>query len=224
MKAHRLAILGLLVAVPLSSQEVRSRLAGRVPGASLPALDSIMAEADAEGIPIEPLIQKALEGGAKGVSPDRIVAAVGASASQLRGARALLRRASLAQPAGPTEVTAVASALSRGVTSQLVESLTVALPGEPTGPSLHAVADLVGHGFSEHASVDLIVGAAHQGLRGLRLLDVAAAVVQELQRGQTPALALARVRDMLPSVPFPPRPAPATVSKARRLAPPSEPP
>ena len=44
MKAHRLAILGLLVAVPLSSQEVRSRLAGRVPSASLPALDSIMAE------------------------------------------------------------------------------------------------------------------------------------------------------------------------------------
>ncbi len=113
-------------------------------------------------------------------------------------------------------------ALSRGVSPQLVESLTVALPGEPTGPSLHAVADLVGHGFTEDASVDLIVDAAHQGVRGLRLLDVAAAVVLELQRGQSRTLAVARVRDMLPNVPMPPRPAPATVSKARRLTLPAE--
>jgi hypothetical protein len=90
------------------------------------------------------------------------------------------------------------------------------------GPALHAVADLVGHGFAERASVDLIVEAARQGLRGLRLLDVAAAAVQSLQRGRTPENALATVRDDLPDIPLPPRPAPATVSKARRPQRPSE--
>lgn len=222
MKAGRLAVVWLLVALPLSGQETRARLVGRVPHAAIPALDSIVVEADNEGIPTEPLIQKALEGGAKGVPPAGIVAAVGASASQLRSALALLRVESGSQPAGPDEVTAVAAALARGVSPELVSRLTAALPGEPTGPALHAVADLVGHGFTQDAAVDLIVDAARQGLRGLRLLDVAAAVVLELQRGQSREMALARVRDMLPSVPPPPRPAPATVSKARRLSPPDQ--
>lgn len=221
MIARRVALLGLLLTVPLAGQEARARLVGRVPNAALPALDSIVSEADAEGIPTEPLIQKALEGGAKGVPSAGIVAAVGASASHLRSALALLRLSGESRPE-PAEVTAVAVALARGVSPELVSSLSAALPGEPTGPALHAVADLVGHGFAEDAAVDLIVDAAQSGLRGLRLLDVAAAVVQELQRGQTQTMALARVRDMLPNVPPPPRPAPATVSKARRLSPPGE--
>lgn len=221
MIARRVALLGLLLTMPLAGQEARARLVGRVPNAALPALDSIVGEADAEGIPTEPLIQKALEGGAKGVPSAGIVSAVGASASQLRSALALLRLAGESRPA-PAEVTAVAVALARGVPPELVSSLSAALPGEPTGPALHAVADLVGHGFAEDAAVDLIVDAAQAGLRGLRLLDVAAAVVLELQRGQTQTMAFARVRDMLPNIPPPPRPAPATVSKARRLTTPSE--
>src|ERR1043165_2545496 len=43
------------------------RLEGRVPAAALPAIDSIIATAVAESLPTEPLIQKALEGSAKGM-------------------------------------------------------------------------------------------------------------------------------------------------------------
>jgi hypothetical protein len=222
MKLSRFAaLLGwLIAAAPLTGQDARVRLLGRVPAAVLPGLDSIVELADDEGIPTEPLIQKALEGGAKGAAPASILAAVGASASQLRGAMTLLRQAGEARP-GATEVSAVAVALSRGVSPDRVAHLTAVLPGEPTGPALHAVADLVGHGFPEDSSVDLIVDAARHGLRGLRLLDVAAAAVLELQRGQNRGMALARVRDMLPNVPPPPRPAPATVSKAHRVTPPA---
>jgi len=46
-----------------------SRLTGRVPAAALPAIDSIIATAVAESLPSEPLVQKALEGGAKGIPP-----------------------------------------------------------------------------------------------------------------------------------------------------------
>lgn len=221
MTVSRLVLVWLLAAASLSAQDARARLIGRVPAAALPALDSIVVLADEEGLPTEPLIQKALEGGAKGAPPGSIVSAVDASASQLRGALALLRRAGEAQPAS-TEVSAVAVALSRGISPDLVGNLTEALPGEPTGPALHAVADLVGHGFPEDSAVDLIVEAARHGLRGLRLLDVAAAAVLELQRGQSRGMALARVRDMLPDVPPPPRPAPATVSKAHRVTPPAQ--
>jgi hypothetical protein len=213
--------IGLLLAAagPLASQGAHERLAGRVPPATLAVLDSIVQDAARAGLPTEPLIQKALEGGAKGVAPDRIVAAVGASADLLRSARALLGSAGEARPSDPGEVTAVAAALSRGVSPQLVGRLSAALPGEPTGPALHAVADLVGHGFAEDSSVDLMVEGARLGLRGLRFLDVAAAAVQELQRGRSHAAALAAVRALLPHVPAPPRPAPAAVSHARRVQP-----
>lgn len=223
MTAVRLMALLAGLAAPLAAQSggIRAgdRLTGHVPPATLPAIDSIVEEAAQAGLPTEPLIQKALEGGAKRVSPDRLVAAVGASAAQLRSARALLQSAGEARPSDPAEITAVAAALSRGVSPQQVARLSEALPGEPTGPALHAVADLVGHGFAEDSSVDLVIAGAQLGLRGLRFLDVAAAAVQELQRGSSHDAALAHVRSRLPHVPAPPRPAPAAVSRARRVQP-----
>jgi hypothetical protein len=219
---RRLMALLLAASTPLAAQGAEARLAGRVPPAAVHAIDSIVRVARGDGLPTEPLIQKALEGGAKGAAADDIVAAVGASANQLRVARALLELANAARPPEGSEVAAVAAALARGVSTQEAERLTSALPGEPMGPALHAVADLVGHGFAERASVDLMVAAARQGLRGLRLLDVAAAAVQLRQRGRSTEAALAVVRDDLPDIPFPPRPAPATVSKARRPQPRSD--
>lgn len=219
MTARRLVAFLLAATTPLAAQSGFARLAGRVPPPALSAIDSILVAAHREGLPTEPLIEKAFEGGAKGVAPDKIVLAVSTSAGQLRVARALLRQAGESQPTDPAEVTAVAAALSRGLSPELVGQLTAVLPGEPTGPALHAVADLVGHRFAEDSSVDLIVAAAESGLRGLRFLDVAAAAVQELQRGRSHATALAHVKSLLPNVPPPPRPAPAAVSRARRVQP-----
>jgi hypothetical protein len=217
--ARRLVASLLAAATQLAAQGSLGRLTGRVPEPALTAIDSILVAAHREGLPTHPLIEKALEGGAKGVAPDKIVLAVSTSAGQLRVARALLREAGESQPTDPAEVTAVAAALSRGLSPELVGQLTAVLPGEPTGPALHAVADLVGHRFAEDSSVDLIVAAAQAGLRGLRFLDVAAAAVQELQRGRSHAAALAHVKSLLPNVPPPPRPAPSTVSRARRVQP-----
>ena len=223
MIAARLITLLVGLTAPLAAQggggRGSDRLTGHVPSVTLPALDSIVEDAARAGLPTEPLIQKALEGGAKGVAPDRLVAAVGASAAQLRSASALLQSAGEARRNDPAEVTAVAAALSRGVSADGVARLTEVLPGEPTGPALHAVADLVGHGFAEDSSVDLMMAAVQTGLRGLRFLDVAAAAVQDLQRGRSHAAALAHVRALLPHVPAPPRPAPAAVSRARRVQP-----
>lgn len=100
----------------------------------------------------------------------------------------------------------------------MANRLAAALPGEPPGPALHAVADLVGHGFEEDSSVILIVNAAGTGLRGMRLLDVGAAAIVELQRGLSHTAALAAVRQQLPDVPPPPRPPAVNVSHAKRLS------
>jgi len=213
------ALVLALVGLPLAAQQgARGRIEGRVPAPAVAPVDSIIRVAAAAGLPTEPLVQKALEGGAKKVDAARIVAAVADQAGELAAARALLRRTAPEQPISPAELIAVTNALVRGLAPERVEQIATALPGEPTGPAVHAVADMVGHGFDEDSSVALIVAAARSGVRGLRLLDVATAAVQEVQRGLTRDSALAKVNGELPNVPLPPQPPRATVARARRPA------
>src|SRR6266550_2734441 len=84
-----------------------TRLVGRVPAATLPAIDSLIAAAVAESLPTEPLVQKALEGSAKGVPTDRLVNGVRRSLLQLREARVIVGRAMPDQPAPEAHVAAV---------------------------------------------------------------------------------------------------------------------
>jgi hypothetical protein len=201
----KLLVALLLVAAPLAAQSPHVRLEGRVPAAAMPGIDSLIEQAAAESLPTEPLVQKALEGGAKGIPVPRLVNGVRHGLVQLRDARAIVSRATPARIALDGDVAAVAAALARGLDPRLVERLLAAapLPGEPPGPVLHAAADLVAHGFPADSAADLLRTAQQEGLRGPRLLDVAVAASHELQRegGRTPAEALARVRAMMPNVP-----------------------
>jgi hypothetical protein len=206
----RLVLLLALVAAPLGAQSIRPRLIGRVPAAALPAIDSLVAQAVAESLPSEPLVQKALEGGAKGIPASRLVNGVRRGLIQLRDARAILTNVAPDQVPPDGHVAAVAAALARGLHPSLVERLLAAAPRDPPGPALHAAADLVAHGFDPDSAANLLITAQEKGLHGVRLLDVAVAASHELQRagGRTPAEALAQVRAMLPNVPEAPPPPP----------------
>jgi hypothetical protein len=210
-----------LLAEPLAAQAARARLEGRIPDVAVPPVDSLVQVASGEGLPTEPLIQKALEGGAKHVTAPRIVAAVQVSLGQLRDARSLLARASTDTSVSPPEITTVAWALRRGLPAPVVERVVAALPRPPRASAMHAVADLTGRGFDPDSAADLIITAIHLGLQRERLLDVSAAVAHELQRGHTRPEALAVVRRELPRVPGPPKPTPNAVVRARRPATPS---
>ena len=198
-------VLSCVAASPPVAGQSPARLA-RVPDAARPAIDSLIAVAVAESLPTEPLVQKALEGTAKGVPPDRLVNGVRRGLLQLREARTIVARA---MPAGQSvpegHVAAVAAALARGLNPLIVERLVAVAPNEAPAPALHATADLMAHGFNADSAADLLVEAHDKGLRGDRLLDVATAANHELQRagGRTQADALAKVRSMLPNVPAP---------------------
>jgi len=212
----RLFLSLLLAAAPLAAQGPQhARLEGRIPAPALPGVDSLIAQAVAESLPTEPLVQKALEGGAKGIPAARLVNGVRHGLVQLRDARAIVTRAAPDRVAYDGDIAAVAAALARGLDPRLVERLLAAAPAEPPGPALHAAADLVAHGFPADSAAGLLQTAQQQGLRGARLLDVAVAASHELQRegGQTTAEALARVRAMLPNVPVAPPPHPRVVTR-----------
>jgi hypothetical protein len=211
----RLTLLLLCITSSLVGQSLRARLEGRVPAGSIPGLDSLIAVAAAEGLPTEPLIQKAIEGGAKHVSGERIVEAVALKIEQLRKAQGLLVRAG-DRPPTAGEVTAVASALRRGLPAPMVERFVAALSHQPVSSAFHALADLVAHRFDPDSAADLILAAVREGVRGPHLLDVSGAAIQELQRGRTHAQALAWVRAKLPNVPAAPTPGRSTVQGARR--------
>src|SRR5437773_12520521 len=93
-----LGLLLTLVTSPLAGQSVRSRVEARVPTGAVSTVDSLVQVAAREGLPTEPLVQKALEGGAKHVSAARIGAAAGdaRSATGRAGAAGAGRR----RPAG----------------------------------------------------------------------------------------------------------------------------
>jgi len=213
----RLLLTLVLAAAPLTAQSVHARLEGRIPAAALPGIDSLIEQAAAENLPTEPLVQKALEGGAKGIPVPRLVNGVRHGLVHLRTARAIVSRTAPGQNAPDGDVAAVAAALARGLDPQLVERLLIGAPtpGEPPGPVLHAAADLVAHGFPADSTADLLRTAQQQGLHGARLLDVAVAASHELQRegGRTPAEALARVRAMIPNVPVAPTAYPRAVTR-----------
>jgi hypothetical protein len=207
MRALLVALVVLVPAPQVGGAQTpgTTKLAGRVPAEAIPAIDSLIAVAVAESLPTEPLVQKALEGSAKGIPSDRLVSGVRRGLLQLREARVLVGRALPGQPQPEGHVAAVAAALARGLPPSIAERMLTMAPEEPPAPALHAAADLVAHRFNPDSAADLLVEAHAKGLRGVRLLDVATAADQELQRGggRTPADALAHVRAMLPNVPAP---------------------
>src|SRR5437899_12071280 len=109
----KLGLLLALVASRLVGQSVPGRLEGRVPALPIPVVDSLVQVAAREDLPTEPLVQKALEGGAKRVPPQQIAAAGQVMLGQLRDARELLVRAGDAAPNTAADETTVSSALTR---------------------------------------------------------------------------------------------------------------
>src|SRR5215467_2754303 len=93
---QRVSVFALAAAL-LGTRAVQAqdpRLLHRLDTATLGAIGVLMDSARADGLPIEPLVQRALEGAAKHAEPDRIVGAVRRLAGELGVARAALGRTS----------------------------------------------------------------------------------------------------------------------------------
>ena len=197
------SILILAAALPATGRAQEVRL-GRVPEPARASVDSILVSARGRGLPLEPLVDRALEGAAMGAAPGMIVGAVRRLHDEL-----IVVRDAFGTGASTAELTAGVSALRAGARSEDLARLRKLRPGKPLTVAAAVLADLAAAGVP----ADTAVGAVMVLARDADDADYIAFrrnVQRDIAQGASPAAALAiRVRGALadaevnaPSVPI----------------------
>ncbi len=152
MKTLAVLLCASFAAAPAAAQD--ARLEGRLDPVTLETVTGVIDSSRLAGLPVEPLVLKALEGSSKGASGERIVAAVRALGARLGTARDALGAASR-----PAELVAGAAALGAGADPAALTSLRRARTGNLDVP-LAVLADLVGLGLRAEAATASILDLA----------------------------------------------------------------
>jgi hypothetical protein len=190
MSALRLGIVpALLLALAAVAQGQEPRLVGRVPDPARMQVNAILAAAHTRGLPTEPLVDRALEGAAKGAPPAMIVAAV----TRLRDELILVRSA-FGETASTAELTAGASALRAGATTASLARLRAVRSGQPLTVAAAVMADLVAAGVPADTAVGAVLALASDA-DDADYLTFRRNVQRDIALGASPSAALAvRIR------------------------------
>lgn len=173
-----------------------ARLSARLDAGTAAEVQRLVDAARADGLPTEPLISKALEGEAKGASPERIVAAVRAQSAALGEARAALGTTS-----SEAEMVAGAGALLAGVPRDSLARLRETRPGKPLVVPLVVLSDLMARRVPGDAAVTTVIAVTRAGARDADLLRLRERVERDIAGGMTPAnAALMRARRWVPGL------------------------
>jgi len=184
-------VLGTTLSGGLRAQDVQARLDQRVAPEVQRAVRSIAADAAAHGLPVDPLVQKAIEGAAKRVPGDRVIAAVRALAARLAEAMAAVREAGVAAPSGDV-VEGGADALNAGLSTRQVSDLVrVSRPPYDPALTLRVAATLAALGVPAKQTLQLVQGVISAGRSPGDLLGLPGQVQAGVAHGATPAQAAA---------------------------------
>lgn len=195
MRAFALALVVALGTRPgaLFAQDAAARLDGRVPPDVARAVRAIVDGARGRGLPVESLIQKAMEGSAKGVPAERVIEAVRVLAGRLDEAQGAVREAGIARP-GPEVVESGAYALTAGLTgSQVRELVRLSRPSYDPVLTLHVAATLAALGVPPEQGLHLMERRIQARQDVNQLLDLPTEVEVGMARGATAAEATKEV-------------------------------
>jgi len=189
-------VIATLLVIPLTllgmqqQDSIAARLAGRVSPDIATLVERLGTAASTRGLPVDPLIQKAIEGSAKGIPSERVATAVRWVAMQLDTAAAALREGGVA-----TDTLVIAAgefAISAGLSNHDITALA------RTGASVAALTvglrvagTLAAMGVPSAENIGLISAKLRSGQSAADLLSVPARVQAEISRGVTPAQAAA---------------------------------
>ena len=195
----QIAALLALVAGSVHAQ-IPDDWAGRIPASVRDEIEQLVNQVREEGLPVESLILKALEGSAKGVDPVRIASAVRIYRAELRDALFLLESSDEAV-IEPEAVTAVAFALHRGLPPHEITVLLRVATETGLEPALHVACEIVARGYAPADAAEFVAHALANAVTAGGLRELPRAVAVELQRGATRGEAMARVRAQLRAPP-----------------------
>ncbi len=206
------------VAVPSLSAQVtaRQRAQQTLPPQLFDDVSELAADLSTQGIPEGPLFNKALEGMAKRVPPDRLLPAIRTYASHLGEARN-----ALGPNAGVPLLVAGADALRRGVPHDALRSLPTDRPRSPV--ALLVLAELLESGVPTDRALAILRQAMQQRTQDARILDITARVRRLIRQGVPPHEAVDRVRRALQRdrggvlPPVPPGSEPMTRDRLRQI-------
>ena len=191
MNTRALAVAALLSigTSPLVAQtDVAERLRGRVPPEVVAAVERLAAAAT-QGVPVDPLVQKAIEGNAKGVPADRVVGALEALARRLETSVGALRVAGIARPDAGT-VEAGAFALGTGIgEGELGQLARLSRPPHTPETTLRVAGALAALGVPQEQTVELVGQAIESGGSAADVVSLPAQVQAGIGRGLTPGQA-----------------------------------
>jgi hypothetical protein len=134
------------------------RLATRLDSVTRTEVESLLTVAGRRGLPVEPLVQKALEGSSKRAPGPRIVTAVEAMLADLTRAQQ-----GLGSGASVDELVAGAAALRAGATLKMVDQIRRTRSDEEVAVPLAVFADLVAGGMTVDAAWHSVEELAQRG-------------------------------------------------------------
>ena len=152
------------------------------------------------GVPVEPLISKALEGVAKHASSSSIRAAMDALQKRLRKANDLL-----APAASVDELSAGADALSVGAPAKTLKLMRKASPKRSVAVELGVLTELIARNVSPKKASQTVLELMARGATSAQLTDLNRSVQSDVALGLTPEAAIdMRGRGIMSLLPPPP--------------------
>ena len=174
-----------LATTTVSAQNIDPRLSSRLDAKTRTAVVAIIDSARNSSLPVEPLIDKALEGAAKKAASQQIVAAVRTFYVQLDQARTALGDASSA-----AELVGGAQAIRSGIpVSQLQKLRSKARPTMQIAAALTVVSDMVAREVPIDTAVTVVASLINAAATDEQLLAVRGNIETDILGGMQPALA-----------------------------------
>lgn len=166
--------------------DVRGELIARGAPADLATeIQQIVIQSAGEGLPVEALADKALEGWAKGAPADRLLVAVRDLRHRLSAARLAATEVGIANPTAPV-VAAAAQALGRGMTMEDVRTLIrAARRPDAAATGLMVASSLAAQGIERAAATRAVEQALKEGHSSSEVLELPSLAASLRARGMT---------------------------------------
>ena len=173
-----------LAGTTISAQSIDPRLSSRLDAKTRTAVVAIIDSARSRQLPVEPLVDKALEGAAKKAQGQQIISAVQAYVRQLDEARSALGAMSSA-----AELIGGVQALKAGIPVSQLKRLRQARQNVQIAAALTVVSDMVAREVPIDTAVTVVAGLMSVAATDEQLLGVRAEVETDILSGRQPALA-----------------------------------